>query len=233
MTKFLTAMVLAGLTAAPLAALAEGSPVVVELFTSQGCSSCPPADEILSALAEDEDVLALALHVDYWDYIGWADSFAIPKFTNRQKQYAAQAGERTIYTPQFVVGGVDHVVGAHGMEIMNLVHRHQAMAGAITVSLVRDGDQMTLDALANQSFSQPLNVDVISYLPSAEVDIERGENAGRSMDYTNIVRSWDRLGQWDTSTPLTLNFAVETDNPVVVILQEPGPGLIVAAAQVD
>jgi hypothetical protein len=96
--------------AAALAAEA-GDPVVVELFTSQGCSSCPPADALLSELAEHEDIIALALHVDYWDYIGWADSLARPEHTVRQKAYAAAAGKRMVYTPQFVIGGIDHVTG--------------------------------------------------------------------------------------------------------------------------
>ena len=86
--------------------------VVVELFTSQGCSSCPPADEIFGELAQDDRVIALAYHVDYWDYLGWEDAFASPEHTARQRAYAHAKGERTIYTPQIVVGGVDHAVGS-------------------------------------------------------------------------------------------------------------------------
>ena len=207
-------------------------PIIVELFTSQGCSSCPPADEILAELAQSDDVIPLALHVDYWDYIGWADSFANPAFTERQKRYAAQAGERTIYTPQFVIGGVDHVVGAHPMELMELMRRHIIMADGIDLDLERSGNTLTLTAESLQSFATPLTVQLVRYQPSAQVDIERGENAGKTVDYTNIVTSWDNLGEWDTRMPLSLSVTIEGDAPAVVILQEPGPGLIVSAGRV-
>jgi hypothetical protein len=207
-------------------------PIIVELFTSQGCSSCPPADEILAELAQSDDVIPLALHVDYWDYIGWADSFANPAFTERQKRYAAQAGERTIYTPQFVIGGVDHVVGAHPMELMELMRRHIIMADGIDLDLERSGNTLSLTAESLQSFATPLVVQLVRYQPSAQVDIERGENAGKTVDYTNIVTSWDNLGEWDTRTPLSMSITIEGDAPAVVILQEPGPGLIVSAGRV-
>ena len=207
-------------------------PIIVELFTSQGCSSCPPADEILAELAQSDDVIPLALHVDYWDYIGWSDSFANPAFTERQKRYAAQAGERTIYTPQFVIGGVDHVVGSHPMELMELMRRHIIMADGIDLDLERSGNTLSLTAESLQSFATPLVVQLVRYQPSAQVDIERGENAGKTVDYTNIVTSWDNLGEWDTRMPLSLSVTIEGDAPAVVILQEPGPGLIVSAGRV-
>ena len=109
--------------AAPLAR-AQGSPVVVELFTSQGCSSCPPADALLRKLAEEEDVIALALHVDYWDYLGWKDSFATPKFTARQRAYAKKARSRSIYTPQMVVQGEDRVVGNDAEMVLARISEH-------------------------------------------------------------------------------------------------------------
>src|SRR5918996_4983900 len=106
---FLAALVL---LAAPPLARAQTNPVVVELFTSQGCSSCPPADALLAELAGKDGVIALALHVDYWDYLGWADSFASPAFTARQRAYAKKAHSRTIYTPQMIVQGEDRLVGS-------------------------------------------------------------------------------------------------------------------------
>ena len=104
----------------PQKSLAEDAPVVVELFTSQGCSSCPPADELLREMSKRPDVIALAFHVDYWDYIGWKDEFAHPGFTKRQKAYAKAAGERMVYTPQMIVHGVVRVVG----------HEPEALAAA-------------------------------------------------------------------------------------------------------
>ena len=107
-------------------AAAESRPVVVELFTSQGCSSCPPADAFLHELSQRDDVIALALHVDYWDYIGWKDIFAQPAFTKRQKAYAKAGGRRSVYTPQMIIGGQDHVVGTHEENASALIQQHAA-----------------------------------------------------------------------------------------------------------
>ena len=115
-----------------------GAPVVLELYTSQGCQSCPPADAMVRDLAGREDVIALALHVDYWDYIGWADSFAQPAFGERQKDYARRHGHTTIYTPQVIVGGTDILEGFRVMDVMDTLSRHQARAGEVTLSLARD-----------------------------------------------------------------------------------------------
>ena len=119
MRKLLTHALAGFLALAPL----EGAraDVVVELYTSQGCSSCPPADALLEQLAARDDVIALSLHVDYWDYLGWQDAFANPAFTKRQRGYAARAGSSMIYTPQMVIGGRDHIVGTKGMELSDLI----------------------------------------------------------------------------------------------------------------
>lgn len=114
MRRFLTALVVAGV-GTMAAAQSSTSPVVVELYTSQGCSSCPSADRVLEKLAGRDDILPLSLHVDYWDYIGWADTFADPAYTQRQKVYARNMGERMIYTPQMVINGGAHVVGNRPM----------------------------------------------------------------------------------------------------------------------
>ncbi|MFV2038375.1 MAG: DUF1223 domain-containing protein, partial [Paracoccaceae bacterium] len=106
--------------AAPVTA--QSNAVLVELYTSQGCSSCPPADELLKKLDKRDNVIALALHVDYWDYLGWKDEFANPEFTKRQKSYAYMAGVRTVYTPQMVIGGVAPVVGHQEMEVADLIN---------------------------------------------------------------------------------------------------------------
>ena len=125
------------------------SPVVVELFTSQGCSSCPPADKMLHALAERDDVIALALHVDYWDYIGWKDVFAQAKFSKRQREYAVVGGRRSVYTPQMVVNGVTDVVGGKPMKLSEAISAHAANPSPVDVSLKRDGNTIIVDAVAN------------------------------------------------------------------------------------
>ena len=207
------------------------NPVVVELFTSQGCSSCPPADALLSKLAGRDDVIALALHVDYWDYIGWADTFADPAFTKRQRGYARVAGARNIFTPQMVVAGKDHLVGVRPMELADLIEIHNAQDSSVTLDLKRSGGTLSIAATADSPLPNGAIVQLVRYQPEVKVLIERGENAGREIAYTNIVNSITSLGEWDGRSPLTLQQAVSGDDPVVVILQEPGPGQILAAAR--
>lgn len=211
------------------AAARDEQPVVVELFTSQGCASCPPADEMLRDLAAIDGVLPLALHVDYWDYIGWEDTFGSPRHTARQQAYAMAAGERMVYTPQIIVGGRDRVIGADPMAVMSFVHAHAGMAPAVRVELSRVADGFLVVAEAQAALPAPLVVQFVRYLPEARVDIARGENAGRSPVYVNIVTDWQALGEWDGSAPLNVTVPGGGDEPAVVILQERGPGLIVAA----
>ena len=207
-------------------------PVVVELYTSQGCSSCPPADDVLSTLAGRDDVVPLALHVDYWDYIGWADTFADPAYTMRQKAYARAAGSRSIYTPQMVVGGVDHIIGTHPRELAAAIRVHAGTDSPVTLTARRDGGTLHIAAEAEGALARATMVQLVRYRPSASVSIERGENAGRTIDYTNIVASWQPLAEWDGRAPLAIDAAVDGDLPAVVIVQEAGPGRILAAERV-
>jgi hypothetical protein len=207
------------------------SGTVVELYTSQGCSSCPPADAFLRKLAADPDVIALALHVDYWDYIGWSDRFAQPHFTERQKAYAHLVGSNTIYTPQMIVGGRDQVAGSDPEQVERAIRRDQRTPRKVQLQLMRQGDQVVILAEASPHLNAPVQVQLVRYHPLASVDIEYGENAGRVLDYANIVTDWDILGQWDGVSALHLTAPVSGDDPVVVILQIEGPGEILAAAQ--
>ncbi|MDF0602496.1 DUF1223 domain-containing protein [Psychromarinibacter sp. C21-152] len=213
------------------AAQSAEDPVVVELFTSQGCSSCPPADALLAELAGRDDVIALALHVDYWDYIGWTDSFGDSAFTTRQKGYARASGHRTIYTPQMIVEGHDHVVGYKPMKLAELIGRHGDAAPLADLTLRREGDKLHIRAEARGALPRKLLVQLVRYLPEGTVDIRKGENAGRTIKYTNIVTEWEVLGGWDGTEPLEMEVAVDGDKPCVVVLQEPGHGAIVAAAR--
>jgi hypothetical protein len=211
----------------------DSGPVIVELYTSQGCSSCPPADALLAELATHDDVLPLALHVDYWDYIGWADSFAQPQFTQRQHSYAAAAGDRTVYTPQMIIGGLDHVIGTKPMQLMEGIDTHGELETGVSVLLERSGDSLRIEATAGAVETVPLMVQLVRYTPSAQVEVLRGENAGRTLSYTNIVTSWEVVARWDGAAPLSLDLALIGEGPAAVIVQRPGPGLILAAAQVD
>ena len=122
----------------PVVAKAE-NPVVVELYTSQGCSSCPPADRLLASLAAHEDIIALALHVDYWDYLGWADGFADPEFSNRQRRYARVWGERSVYTPQMVVQGANYMVGSRNDEIQRQIMQAEEVGPKVALTALNDG----------------------------------------------------------------------------------------------
>lgn len=231
---WITGCLTGGLIAAAAAgtAMAETRPVVVELFTSQGCSSCPPADAFLHELSQREDVIALALHVDYWDYIGWKDSFAQPAFTQRQKAYAKTAGRRSVYTPQMIVAGQDHVVGTHEEDAKSLILRHAAVQTGVSVALERAPDgRLVIRGVAGQGAVGPLSVHLVRYAPSQQVEITRGENAGRLMDYANVVTEWSTIGEWDLSAPLQIMAPSGGNQPAVVILQRKGAGPIVAAAR--
>ena len=210
-------------------ALAD-SPVVIELFTSQGCSSCPPADEMLHALAERDDVIALALHVDYWDYIVWKDEFAQAKFSERQREYAVRGGRRSVYTPQMVVNGVTDVVGAKPMKLSAAISAHAATPSPVAVTLERNGNTITVDAISNGA-EGPFIVQLVRYTAKSETRITRGENAGNTFSYANVAKDWTILGEWDGHKPFSMTADLASDAPVVVILQNETSGPILAAAR--
>ena len=218
------------LALASLPAAAQ-TPVVVELYTSQGCSSCPPADAFLGDLASRDDVIALALHVDYWDYLGWKDVFAHSRFTDRQKAYARSAGSKMIYTPQMIVAGVGRIPGLRADEVGAMIRDKAARAATVRLALTREGGVLRIAAEAERPFARPVEVQLVRYTPRQTVRIERGENAGRTETYHNIVTAWEALALWPGDVPLALQAAAPGSDPVVVIVQEPGPGPIIAAAR--
>lgn len=206
--------------------------VVVELYTSQGCSSCPPADAFLASLADDPGVIPLALHVDYWDYIGWADIFANPHFTDRQKAYANASGTKTIYTPQFIVGGQDRVVGHSPGEVAASIVEVMQRGGTVQLWLERQGPLVSIRAVAVKPLSGKMRVQLVRYRPKHAVSIESGENSGHTITYHNIVTSWTTVAEWDGKRDFVAQAAAPGDQPIVVIVQEQGPGPIIAAAQI-
>ncbi|SDN35851.1 hypothetical protein SAMN05216196_101264 [Lutimaribacter pacificus] len=213
------------------AAHAQSQPVVVELFTSQGCSSCPPADRFLHELAARDDVIALALHVDYWDYIGWKDKFASPRNTARQKAYAVAAGRRSVYTPQMIIDGGDHVVGNHPMDVAELVRAHAERARAVTLNVTRlDADRLRIEVTPKDRTGAPMVIHLVRYRPEETVDIKKGENAGKRLSYANIVSEWTVLAEWDGRAPLRIEAEAPGKQPAAVLVQRKGPGLIEAAA---
>ena len=224
--------VLAALIGTAALPAAAGDAVVVELYTSQGCSSCPPADELLAELADLEDVIALALHVDYWDYIGWEDDLARPEHTRRQKGYAHAAGKGMIYTPQFVIGGLDHVTGYEPIEVAEIIRKHRDVPRPVALSVRREGEAILVEARAVGPVEGTVVVQVARYVPLHRVEITRGENAGRIFDYRNAVDLWAEIGRWNGQGTFTATARVAGEGPVAVILQREGYGPVVAAARV-
>lgn len=212
-------------------ASAESHPVVVELFTSQGCSSCPPADALLKDYANRNDVIALAFHVDYWDYIGWKDTFASRDYSNRQKAYAHASNRSMVYTPQMIVGGDAAMNGSSATELRMVVELMADRSPEVSLSLERIGDTVQINASRLSPDLGPLDVQIIRYMPKETVSIGRGENAGRTIDYNNIVHSIDRVQKWDGEDVLSVNATAEGEDPVVVLIQRNGHGPILAAAR--
>jgi hypothetical protein len=232
---------------------AREAPVVVELFTSQGCSSCPPADELLTELAGHEGVIALALHVDYWDYLGWKDAFGRPGSTARQKAYAKAAKSRSIFTPEMVVQGSARVKGHDAERILAEIAEARRKPAEAALELERDGDVLAIHlaptgagtggdtgpgsvagtGIETRAGTGPADVHLVRFLPSADVEIGAGENAGRSMTYTNIVTGWETIARWDGTAAVDMRYEGLEDGPVAVIVQRKHMGPILAAATAE
>ncbi|WP_104492845.1 DUF1223 domain-containing protein [Paracoccus denitrificans] len=187
-------------------------PVVVELFTSQGCSSCPPADELLADLADREDVLALSWHVDYWDYLGWADEFARPEFTRRQQTYAHQTGERAIYTPQIIVGGTDTLIALRPAELMGLLQTQMARPAPVMVSSSQGKDGYRIELTPRGAISGRVAIILVRYAPQRHMAIKAGENRGMALEYRNVVLAVERIAEWDGRTPLRMTVRRDSQN---------------------
>lgn len=190
-------------------ASAADNPAVIELFTSQGCSSCPPADALLAKLAREPGVTALSLPVDYWDYIGWKDTFASPANTARQKAYAASRGDNHVYTPQAVVNGLMHAVGSDKLEITTARQLSHGDKGALKVPLTfaeEGGKWIARSGGAVEGSAKWGGLWLFRVTKSRTVAIGRGENSGHSVTYTNIVRSMKKIGDW-AGAPATWEIA--------------------------
>lgn len=221
----------AGAVSAPARAQegAATGPVVIELFTSQGCSSCPPADTLMHKLAQRDDLIALSLHVDYWDYLGWKDAFALPSHTRRQQGYARRGGRDMIYTPQMVLNGQSDLVGVDAMRLGELVAHFQAQPPQARLVLDEPATarSVRLEPLSGLA-DAPLELTLVRYAPLREVRIERGENAGREGTYVNVVTGWQVLRQWDGTDPVQVDLPT-VEGAAVLLLQHQGFGPIVAA----
>lgn len=207
---------------------------VVELFTSQGCSSCPPADRLLASIARRPDVVAVSFSVDYWDYIGWKDTLAIPIAAVRQKAYAAQ-GSGQVYTPEAVINGLADAIGSDRQEIEDAAKSTVGVEGSMTVPmrLSDAGGRLLIEVAAGGG--GPAGVFALRVGRSRTVRIGRGENAGRSVTYTNVVRAISRIGEW-TGARATFEIPVMAgeDEGYVFLVQRgtvDRPGAILGAAK--
>ncbi|MGA7806079.1 DUF1223 domain-containing protein [Bradyrhizobium sp.] len=225
--SFALAVSLVPLSLAPVAAVAAERPVVVELFTSQGCSSCPPANAYLNELARGRhDVLPLAFHVTYWDRLGWKDPFSLDAATNRQDRYGHRFGDGS-YTPEIVVDGASSHVGSRRDDVESAIEaarRQSRTAAAIDVD--RQGDKLLIDVGGGSGSGRVL---LIGFDHEHQTAIRRGENGGRTLEEANVVRSIRPIGEWQ-GAPLRLSEKLPEGQDVAVILEAPD-GRIVGAGR--
>jgi hypothetical protein len=172
------------------------------------------------------------MHVDYWDYIGWKDVFGQKAHSERQRAYAHVGGRRSVYTPQMIVQGEQHVVGNHPVEVNSLIKRHQAQAGKASLTVVRDAGKLRISAQA-QGVAQPVAVLMVRYMPQGVTQIQKGENAGREIAYANIVTEIKVLDIWDMKSPFETSERASGSEKTAIILQTRGHGPILAAARAD
>lgn len=206
---------------------------VVELFTSQGCSSCPPADKLAVELAKDPGLVVLSMPVDYWDYLGWKDTLASPVSTQRQRAYAVQRGDRQVYTPQMVINGVEHLVGSDKDKIVGAT-RDPGPYMPIALEPAGAGYKVSVPAQAGKSGQ----VMLLRVSHARTVAIGRGENSGASVTYANVVRTMTKIADWNGSAAtydIPQADAKTSDSDGFVVLVQAGsetkPGPILAAAK--
>lgn len=231
------------------AAMTPEPVVVVELFTSQGCSSCPPADSFLAELAERKGLLVLSYHVDYWNYMGWKDPFSSPQMTQRQRAYAQELGQRYVFTPQMVVDGKAHAEGSARARIESLLVDARkeidkklpirvSRAGLNEVKVGLPARPMDKDKKATDPAAKKMKTGIVwlvAYDDKHTTEIGKGENRGRTLSYHNVVRSMKQVATWEgKQTDVVVNLAEEIAagyQNCAVLLQVGEGGRILAAAK--
>ncbi|WP_374373512.1 DUF1223 domain-containing protein [Dongia sp.] len=215
--------------------LTAAKPVVVELFTAEGCSSCPPADRYLADLAQRRDLLALSFHVDYWDYTGWQDRFAAPAFGARQHAYAKAKGENMVYTPQIVIAGALPMLGSDRVAVeagLRAARNRKVMAEPVLAKDAGGDIRLTLPATP---LSVPASLWFVTFTHRDQSDVTAGENNGQRVVSVNIVRTLRKLGQWQggaltQSIRLTPEEMAAAPDACAIIANEAEFGPVVAAA---
>lgn len=222
----------------PASSFARPVRAVIELFTSQGCSSCPPADALLQKYAQSPDVIALSLPVDYWDYLGWKDTLASPRNSERQRTYSRLRGDGAVYTPQVVVNGMTHVIGSSRPAIDKAIENDwpRFSRSLVPVRFWLQGGAVIIEtgAAPEGNAVKEATIWLAIVQKSATVSILRGENSTKSVTYTNIVRQLAPVGLW-TGTPTTITLArhaiMKPDTEAcAVLIQQNEAGPIIGAA---
>jgi hypothetical protein len=222
----------------------NASPVLVELFTSEGCSDCPPADALLARLQHDQpvpaaDILVLEEHVDYWESLGWHDRFSSHAFTDRQSRYVQRLHAEDDYTPQMVVDGADQFVGSDSAHALRSIEQAARSPKAALTLTPLNFDGSRLSGTATVVASPALKADIYAALVEtmASTKVQRGENGGRTLNHVSVVRSLQRIDTpaGITAPMLKFSFAIPQDTTpdnlrVVIFLQQPGQGAILGAA---
>jgi hypothetical protein len=221
--------------ASPALAQNGGKPrAVLELFTSQGCSSCPAADALFVEMARDPSLIVLTLPVDYWDYLGWKDTLAHSAFSQRQRGYAKTRSDGQVYTPQAIIDGVAHAVGSDKQAMTQIIAAHQATPLPLDVTVQEDRGQIRIAVSGTAGAG---SVWVLPIARQRQVAIQRGENRGRDVTYVNVVRSMMRVGDWrgeamTLDVPLSLVQMPDADTYVVLIHSDVGKvGRVIGAAK--
>jgi hypothetical protein len=211
----------------------------IELFTSQGCSSCPPADKLVGELARDPSLVVMSLAIDYWDYLGWKDTLALKGHGKRQQAYARVRGDREVYTPQVVVNGLMHVAGGDRAAIERAIEstRRDAAAMRLPVTMKISGDKLIVEVPAGKDGQSAAEVWLCPLSKKIAVAIERGENRGHTITYSNVVRRWVKIGDWSGkaevySVALKDIFGAEIDSVAVMVQNGSAgaPGAVLGAA---
>jgi len=214
---------------------------VVELFTSQGCSACPPADKIIGELAKDPTVIALSMPIDYWDYLGWKDTLADARFSARQKAYSQARGDRDVYTPQVVVNGSVHLIGSDRAGIESAIGNTRKAEGVMSVPVTMTIAGKLITVTVADSGKSPAaahgEIWICSVSKAIPISIGRGENRGRELTYYNVVRNLLKVGDWNGNSgswtvPLE-NISREGVDAAVVYVQDGSrekPGAMLGAA---
>lgn len=223
-------------TAAVAQSQATRPPIVVELFTSQGCSSCPAADRQLGELTKRPDLLPLSLHVDYWDYIGWKDPFASPANTERQRGYARALRQRYVYTPEMVVSGMVHDPGYDTAKVGKMLRMAADRAGPrVSPVLARQAGNAIAVSVPETRLTAPCDVWLVTFDRRHNTAVRRGENKGTTVVNHNVVRSFEKLGTWNGEAASWIVPAerVRDAQSVAVLVQQMSFGPIIGAARMD